>query len=227
MGTGFENFAKTGEAIYYHSADALYVNLFIASELNWQERGLQVRQETQFPETDNSTFTITTAQPQTLTFNIRYPSWATAGAIVKVNGKPVRIQQKPGSYIGIRRQWHNGDKIEASYPMHLRMVNANDATDVATIAYGPVILAGAMGTAQLPARGTYSDPAKYNDYYTYQYNVPEALITSLQIDTTHLEKSILPVKGQPLTFTTTKEGVVLKPLYDIHRQRYVVYWKLL
>jgi uncharacterized protein len=227
MGTGFENFAKTGEAIYYHSADALYVNLFIASELNWQEKGLQVRQETQFPETDNSTFTITTAQPQTLTLNIRYPSWATAGAIVKVNGKPVRIQQKPGSYIGIRRQWRNGDKIEVSYPMRLRMVYANDASDVAAIAYGPVILAGAMGTAQLPARGTYSDPAKYNDYYTYQYNVPEALTTSLQIDTTHLEKSILPVKGQPLTFTTTKEGVVLKPLYDIHRQRYVVYWKLL
>lgn len=158
-----------GETIYYHRADALYVNLFIASELNWHQKGLQIRQETQFPETENSTFTITAAQPLPLTLNIRYPVWATAGALVKVNGKPFRVQQKPGSYISIKRQWRNGDKIEVSYPMRLHMMYANDATNIVAIAYGPVILAGAMGEAQLPARGTSSDPAKYNDYYTYQY----------------------------------------------------------
>src|SRR5690606_22162203 len=50
VGTGFENHAKYGEAIYYHSDDALYVNLFIPSELTWKEKGLKIRQETNFPE---------------------------------------------------------------------------------------------------------------------------------------------------------------------------------
>ena len=37
-------FARVGDSIYFHSgAETLYVNLFIASELEWKERGLKVR----------------------------------------------------------------------------------------------------------------------------------------------------------------------------------------
>ena len=39
VGTGMENHAKYGDTIYFHGADSLYVNLFIASELNWKEQG--------------------------------------------------------------------------------------------------------------------------------------------------------------------------------------------
>ena len=39
VGTGMENHAKYGETIYFHTADSLYVNLFIPSELNWPEKG--------------------------------------------------------------------------------------------------------------------------------------------------------------------------------------------
>lgn len=150
VGSGFENQARLGEAIYAHTADALYVNLFIASELNWQQKGIQLKQETRFPETGNTTFTITAAQPVLLTLNIRYPLWATTAAIVKVNGKQVPIQQQPGSYIAIKRQWKNNDRVEVSYPLSLHLVQASGSASTAAIAYGPVILAGAMGTAQLP-----------------------------------------------------------------------------
>src|SRR5699024_2991442 len=46
VGTGFENHAKYGEAIYYHDHDALYISLFIASELSWKDKGVKIRQET-------------------------------------------------------------------------------------------------------------------------------------------------------------------------------------
>ena len=48
-GTGMENHVRYGEAIYFHSDDALYVNLFIPSELTWAERGVTLRQETSLP----------------------------------------------------------------------------------------------------------------------------------------------------------------------------------
>ncbi len=44
VGTGMENHTKYGEMIYSHSADALWVNLFIPSELKWAGRGVTVRQ---------------------------------------------------------------------------------------------------------------------------------------------------------------------------------------
>lgn len=49
VGTGMENHGKYGQFIYTHSGDALFVNLFVASELNWKERGVVLRQETNFP----------------------------------------------------------------------------------------------------------------------------------------------------------------------------------
>ena len=49
VGTGMENHSKYGQFIYTHVDDALYVNLFVASELNWKEKGLTLRQETGFP----------------------------------------------------------------------------------------------------------------------------------------------------------------------------------
>ena len=51
VGTGMENHSRnTATAIYFHGEDSLYVNLFIASELSWPDKGLVVRQETKFPE---------------------------------------------------------------------------------------------------------------------------------------------------------------------------------
>ena len=44
-GTGIENHAKYGDSIYFHRGrTALFVNLFIASELNWEACGLKLRQ---------------------------------------------------------------------------------------------------------------------------------------------------------------------------------------
>ena len=40
-----------------------------------------------------------------------------------------------------------------------------------------------------------------------------------------IAKTLEGVPGQPLTFVT-EDGLVLKPLYDTHHDRYVVYWDL-
>ena len=39
-------YGKYGDAIYFHDAGALYLNLFIASELNWREKGVEVSRPT-------------------------------------------------------------------------------------------------------------------------------------------------------------------------------------
>ena len=44
-----EAFAKLGDSIYFNDDDGLYVNLFVASEVTWQEKGLRLVQDTHFP----------------------------------------------------------------------------------------------------------------------------------------------------------------------------------
>jgi DUF1680 family protein len=51
VGTGFETTRSTGKFIYAHRGDdTVYVNLFIASELRWDTRGVTLRQTTKFPD---------------------------------------------------------------------------------------------------------------------------------------------------------------------------------
>ena len=64
VGTGMENHGKYGQFIYTKVNDALYVNLFVSSELNWREKGMTLRQETQFPYGESSRITITGGKGQ-------------------------------------------------------------------------------------------------------------------------------------------------------------------
>lgn len=224
VGTGFENHAKYNEAIYYHKDSDLFVNLFIPSELNWEQKGVKLTQQTNFPAEGTTSLTVSSASDAKWKLNLRYPYWA-SGVQVKVNGKAVKIKQTPSSYISIDRVWKDGDRVEVTYPMSLHLAEANDDPNTAAVMYGPLVLAGTMGTEGMTGTAPFSDPTAYNDYYTYAYNVPESIKTSLTLDKKNLAEAIQPVEGQPLVFITN-DNIRLEPIHQIHRQRYVVYWDL-
>lgn len=224
VGSGFESHAKYAESIYYHNGEGLFVNLFIPSVLDWKEKGMTVRQETCFPASETTVLTLSMAEPVRTTFRLRYPSWS-KDVQVRVNGKRVKVRQQPGSYIAIEREWKDGDRIEATYPMHLTLEAAPDNPRRAALLYGPVVLAGALGTEGMLPPAPDSDPSKYNDYYTYDYHIPEGLPTGLKWDAGHPENSVQRISEDGLRFRTA-DGVTVLPLYDVHRQRYVVYWDI-
>ncbi|MEV6236567.1 beta-L-arabinofuranosidase domain-containing protein [Lentzea sp. NPDC051838] len=147
-GTGMEtNTCHTGR-IYAQSGTALYVNLFIASTLNW--RGFTVRQETSFPESESTKLTITGSG--TIDLRVRIPSWA-ARAQIRLNG----VLQDPvtaGSYARLNRVWSSGDVVEISLPMVLHRESTPDNRAVQAVRYGPIVLAGAYGTNNLSSMPT-------------------------------------------------------------------------
>lgn len=223
VGSGFESHAKYAEAIYYHNDRGIYVNLFIPSEVRWKERGLTLRQETRFPAGETTTLTLRADRPVRTTLYLRYPAWS-GKPEVRVNGQKMAVRQQPGSYVAIDRQWQDGDQVTVRYPMTLRLERTPDNPRKAAVLYGPVVLAGERGTEGMEAPAPFSNPALYNDYYTYDYRIPAGLKTSLAVDERRPERSLRRQDGT-LTFTTP-QGDVLRPLYDLHRQRYVVYWDL-
>ena len=158
VGSGFENHAKYGEAIYYHNDKGIYVNLFIPSVVNWREKGLTLRQETDFPAEETTVLTIGAQNPVETTVYLRYPSWS-KGVKVFVNGKKIAVKQKPGSYIAITRLWKDGDRITADYPMCLRVETTPDNPQKGALIYGPLVLAGERGTDGMQAPAPDSNPA--------------------------------------------------------------------
>ncbi len=224
-GTGMENHAKYGDTIYFHDDDSLYVNLFIASELTWDEKSLIVRQETSFPEADTTRLTLRCKQPVHLALKIRYPAWA-AGFEVSVNGKPEVVQASAGSYVTVEREWHDGDRIDVRIPMSIRLEALPGSSDMVAIMYGPIVLAGALGTQDMP--DVYN-----NDYHTRTALInrlvppPVPILVGSEAD---VIAGIQPVPDKPLTFHTSGTGspndVELIPFYRLHHQRYTVYWQL-
>lgn len=211
VGTGMENHAKYGEAIYFHNADALWVNLFIPSELNWRTKGVSLRQETRYPESDKVAFTIKAQRPSNFSLRLRYPGWATKGVSVAVNGRPETVTAKPGSFIEIRRTWKTGDHVELTLPMSLRLETMPDNPQRVAVLYGPAVLAGDLG-ADDETTGVILEPA-------------------LMTDDRQPSDWLKPVANEPLTFRTTSTGkpndVTLYPFYRMHHKRYAVYWDLL
>jgi DUF1680 family protein len=210
VGTGMENHTKYGDAIYFHSDDALWVNLFIASELNWKEKRVSLRQETRYPDADTVSLTFKTRRPITLALRLRYPAWATQGLRVSINGRPKRVNARPGSFVEIRRGWKTGDQIELKIPMSLRLEAMPDNPNRAAVLYGPTVLAGEFGQeVQAGVEGPILTPA---------------LIT----ENRPLAQWIKPVAGEPSTFRTVGVGrpidVTLSPFYRVHDKRYAVYW---
>jgi hypothetical protein len=223
VGTGMENHSKYADTIYFHDADSLYVNLFIASEMAWPERGISLRQETRFPERDTTVLKIQAAQPVKLALKVRHPAWAVEGVKVSVNGKRQKVESVPESYFSLDREWHDGDKVEIQLPMTLHVEFLPGVSNEAALLYGPIVLAGELGTNDMPnpfARGQ-------TDYS----GVPDPRAPVLVCEAAKLLRHVKPVSGQPLVFRTKGIGrpqdVTLIPFYLMHRQRYSVYWKLL
>lgn len=223
VGSGFESHAKYAESIYYHNDDTLFVNLFIPSRLTWNEKNAVITQTTSFPESDTTTFTFDNTPDGNIRLALRYPKWCD-GMSVKINGKSIRVNEKPGSYVTIERKWKKGDQVTVTYPMRLRVERTPDNRQRGALCYGPVVLAGNLGTEGMTAPAPFSDPTVRNDYYTYDFKVPQNLPTHITVAPGHEELSVTPT-GKPLHFITS-DSVAVMPLYDLHRSRYVVYWDI-
>ena len=225
-GTGLENFAKLGEGFYYHSADELWVNLFFASHVQWREKGVTLHQETRFPEEPATHLTVETKAPANFGLHVRIPYWAD-GATLAVNGKPFQPAKKlaPSSYATISRRWKNGDRVEVQLPMRLQLQTIPDNQTLAALLYGPLVLAGELGTQGLDPRQIY-----YDDKFRHG-GFPSVPVPELTGDRSALDKWIQPVsaKDKPLTFRTVGAGrpddVTLSPFYRLFDQRYSVYWR--
>ena len=220
VGTGMENHAKYGDTIYFHGDGSLYVNLFIPSELSWPEKNLIVRQETKFPESGTTRLNFKTDAPVQIALKIRWPAWADKIS-VRVDGKKQKISGGPGSYFTLNREWKNGDQVEIQLPMKLHAEPLPGTTNIVALLYGPIVLAGELGTNGMP------NP--YAKDQRDQVKVPDPKVPVLVADTSSLLKHVKPT-DEPLVYRTKNLGkpddVTLIPFYKTHHERYSVYWNV-
>ncbi|NLE34166.1 MAG: hypothetical protein GX622_03610 [Bacteroidales bacterium] len=187
-GTGLESSTKLQNSIYFRSADnkALYVNLYVPSALTWTERKITVKQTTAYPKEDRTLLTINGKGRFDL--KVRVPHWATNGFFVKINGKDMKVDAVPGSYLTLSRKWKKGDTVELRMPFKFYLEPVMDQQNIASLFYGPVLLA-----AQEPG--------------------PRTEWRKVTLDASDISSSIT---GDPSTLEFMIDGVVYKPFFDTY-----------
>ncbi len=220
-GTGMENHAKYGDSIYFNDEGGLFVNLFIASELDWSERGVRIRQETRFPEEAETKLVVRTVRPADFAMKIRIPSWVDPGGKATLNGKLLDAFSSPGSYLVLKRTWRDGDTLAVDLQMNLHLERLPDDAETMAILYGPLVLAGDLGSEGL------TDDKVYGPMGPSGEPVPTPHLAG---DRGRLDTWIKQVPGKSLTFRTVGAGkpndVTLVPFYRLFSRRYAIYWRL-
>ena len=194
--------------------------------MTWREKGVSIRQETRFSEAAATRLLIHTKSPAAFTLNVRIPYWADS-ATIAINGQPFQPKQKlaASTYAKIQRTWKDGDQIEVSLPMRLHLQPLPDDQNVAAIMYGPLVLAGELGTQDLNPQHIYSD-----DKYLHA-GFPTIAVPELAANPITLDQWVQPLnsKAKPLTFRTVGAGhpqdITLSPFYRLFDQRYNIYWR--
>lgn len=227
VGTGMENHGKYGQFIYTSRHDALYVNLFTASELNWKAKGVVLRQETAFPYDETSKITITKGKGQ-FKLLVRYPGWVKPGDFkVSVNGKPVTLITGPSSYVCIDRQWKKGDVVDVTFPMHNSIKYLPNTPQYIAIMHGPVLLGMKTGTEDLAH--LVADDSRFGQYASGKKLPVDKAPILINNDIESIATQLTPIPGKPLHFrlSTRMENAIdneLQPFFEIHDSRYMMYW---
>ncbi len=114
-----------GRYIYSESPDGLWVNLFIAGQVNANLAGKKVtlRQSGNYPWDGKIKFTIGVEAPQDFVLRVRVPRWATR-VDFEVDGKGFSPRVVNG-YAEIHRSWSNGDTVDVTLPMDIQRLEAN------------------------------------------------------------------------------------------------------
>ncbi|MEV7191316.1 beta-L-arabinofuranosidase domain-containing protein [Streptomyces sp. NPDC093510] len=194
-GTGMESATKYQDSVYFAKAaadgsrGALYVNLHMPSKLTWAEHGVTVTQTTGYPYEQGTTLTVH-GRAADFDLRLRVPSWSAGGFTVKLNGRTVQGDSRPGGYFSVARTWRDGDTVRVSVPFRLRTEPAPDDPHVQTLFYGPVALAARDARKDLLRLGLYRNAALSGD----------------------LLPTFTPVPGKPLH--PTLDGIAFGPFAE-------------
>ncbi len=137
--------AEVSNYAYSVSDKGLWLNLYGGNNLSTHLKDgsrISLQQETAYPWSGKVSLTVKETGSRPYSVFLRIPGWA-ENARILLNGKPLDIAAKPGTYAELNRKWRSGDKIELDLPMEAQLVEANplveETRNQVAVKRGPVV----------------------------------------------------------------------------------------
>jgi hypothetical protein len=142
-----------------------------------------IKESTLYPWMDRVQFTIETPSEVKFALHLRIPAWAD-GAKLAVAGTSADVDLKPGTFAKIERAWKDGDTVELTLPMKLRVERRYN--NAVAIARGPLYFSLRIGEK-------YTKLKQHADKFAsadWQIEPTTPWNYALQLDPANPEKSI-------------------------------------
>jgi uncharacterized protein len=202
-GTRIQAVADYNDLIFFKDPDSICVNIFTPASVTWHhgKTGVTLRQETRFPESDQTVMHLSLTRADKFALKLRQPGWLAEPMPVKVNDQIVNAGVDAKHWVVVQRKWHDGDRISIRLPMRMaaeRFPTSSKTPFPTAIVHGPVVLA---------CRSPEGNPVS-------------------MINFANLEASLVPSPGEPLAFHLTSDpDVLFRPYYQFKEgERYFVYF---
>ncbi len=147
--------ADYGINTYFHEPGAIWINLYQPSKLCWMQgdKPIYLEQTGEFLDGGVVRLRIISSVPARFALRLRIPAWAEGENRLLVNNRPATIAARKG-FTSIDRKWRNGDTVELSLPMSLRLeaIPSNggpEHLDTVALLYGPLVLFALRDAAEL------------------------------------------------------------------------------
>lgn len=139
-GSGLEAMAELQKNIWLYDDDAIYLNMFVASELKLNKGKTTLQLETDYPKSDKAIIIIHTQEEERLKLVFR----ENAVEEVKLNGNVI-IPATQNGFSCVDKIYRNNDQIEITIKTGFYKASLGTENNIFCIMYGNILLAQTEG----------------------------------------------------------------------------------
>jgi DUF1680 family protein len=109
---------------YFRAPKGIYVNLYVPSRVTWRQGSARVTltQQTNYSKMGETSFWLKMDRAERFVLALRVPAWAARQTSALMNGKAAGTALQPGTWTELDREWKDGDRVEFSIDMPLRLL---------------------------------------------------------------------------------------------------------
>lgn len=201
VGSGIESHSKHGESIYWANNNTLFVNLFYPSSLNWEENGISLDINTEYPNSESISIKINNNGKKIKSLALRIPNWCKAPKLTR-NNKLIKTIKNGYFYVEAPKK---DDVLILSLPMQTYYETMQDDESLGAYLNGPLVLAADLGNKSIPWENY--DPAIIGNSFNNQL-----------LKTERLHEFNIKTNAKPTELN-------FKPYYSLHESKTAVYIK--
>jgi len=227
-GTGIESFAKLADTYYFQENDCIFVNLYFSNEVSIADKNIHFVQNS---DRKNSISTFTTSaisgdDVKPINLALRIPAWTDEFEVFHNDAK-AEYEMKDG-FAYLKQPVGKNESVVIKFAPYLKLVSTKDNPNYVAFEYGPYVLAGGLGTKNISADNPNGIIVRVG---TKERLLPDTLLTTVNDWRENVNEymQLIEREDKLIAFQANNidEQIIFTPYYEMHGERYGIYFKLL